>query len=234
MNISQHIIYTGKCIIRPSRICILLFISFLNLYTIIAQTSEIKSFSGDYGNGEALVIYKNGDRYDGFFRDSLFHGKGMLKKKNKEFYEGDFKEGKYDGYGYLQLPDKNIYEGEFKEGLYHGKGDLYEYKGRTYSGDFLMGKMEGEGTITLTNGDKYIGTFRDNEIDGYGEYYSEGYLTTGLFRKGKLLTGRILNLQTQETVFISEGKPEEAGKNPPDKNSHKTGKPVPVPKNTKK
>lgn len=172
-----------------------------------AQQNEIKTVAGDCENGEALVIYKNGDRYDGFFKDSLFHGEGYLRKKDKEIYEGGFIRGKYEGFGYLRLPNKDEYEGEFKEGLYHGEGTLWEKSGRTYTGHFENGRMEGKGTILLENGDKYTGTFKNNEIDGYGEYYSQGFLTNGYFKKGKIVDGRIINLETQEVTYIQKGNP---------------------------
>ncbi len=186
---------------------LLLFLFCLISQGVFSQRRDIKTVAGDCENGEALVIYRNGDRYDGFFKDSLYHGEGYLKKKDKEIYEGEFAQGKYDGYGYLLLPNKDEYEGFFKEGVYHGEGKLWGKNGRTYTGNFVMGKMEGKGTIILENGDKYIGTFKNDSIDGFGEYYSQGFLTTGLFKKGKILNGRILNLDTYEVVLIHKGKP---------------------------
>jgi len=194
----------------------LLFLLFLCCFSSVAQRKDIKTVAGDCENGNALVIYKNGDRYDGFFKDSLYDGQGMLRLKSKEYYEGTFSKGFYDGDGYLQLPNKDVYEGSFKAGLYDGKGTLTEYKGRVYTGRFLKGKMNGAGSISLPNGDKYIGSFKEDEIDGYGEYYSQGYLTNGLFRKSKLINGKIVNLETQEFVTFTNGKPNSSVQNFPD------------------
>ncbi|MDD4821169.1 MAG: hypothetical protein PHI48_01225 [Bacteroidales bacterium] len=194
----------------------LLLLFYVLCLPIIAQRKDIKTVSGDCENGDALVIYKNGDRYDGFFKDSLYEGQGMLRLKSKEYYEGAFSKGLYDGAGYLQLPNKDVYEGSFKAGLYDGNGTLTEYKGRTYTGSFLKGKMNGSGSISLPNGDKYIGSFKNDEIDGYGEYYSQGYLTNGLFRKSKLINGKIVNLETQEFVTFTKGKPDSSVENFPD------------------
>lgn len=194
----------------------LLLLFFLLCLPIIAQRKDIKTVAGDCENGEALVIYKNGDRYDGFFKDSLYHGQGMLRLKSKELYEGSFSKGLYEGVGYLQLPNKNIYEGSFKAGLYDGNGTLTEYKGRVYTGSFLKGKMNGSGSISLPNGDKYIGSFKNDEIDGYGEYYSQGFLTNGLFHKSKLINGKIVNLETKEFVTFTNGKPDSSVENFPD------------------
>lgn len=194
----------------------LLLLFFLICLPIIAQRKDIKTVAGDCENGDALVIYKNGDRYDGFFKDSLYHGQGMLRLKSKEYYEGTFSKGLYDSIGYLQLPNKDVYEGSFKAGLYDGIGTLTEYKGRVYTGSFSKGKMNGSGSISLPNGDKYIGSFKNEEIDGYGEYYSRGFLTNGFFRKSKLINGKIVNLETQEFVTFTNGKPDSSIENFPD------------------
>lgn len=45
------------------------------------------------------MIYNNGDRYDGYWLEGAYHGKGKLVFASGESYSGDFKLGRRHGKG---------------------------------------------------------------------------------------------------------------------------------------
>lgn len=49
-------------------------------------------------------------------------GKGILKMRNGDIYEGEFKNDKRDGYGVFKWHDGRIFKGSWKEGKQHGEG----------------------------------------------------------------------------------------------------------------
>ena len=49
---------------------------------------------------------KNGDRYEGDFKNDKPEGKGIIICKNGDKYEGDFKNGIPDGKGIMFNKDK--------------------------------------------------------------------------------------------------------------------------------
>ena len=56
-------------------------------------------------------------KYEGEWKNSLFHGKGIRTFRGGEKYEGEWKEGKRTGQGTLTWANGNKYEGRFKEGI---------------------------------------------------------------------------------------------------------------------
>ena len=62
----------------------------------------------------AKCEWKNGDIYEGEFKDGKFNGNGTYKYKNGNIYEGEFKNVYFYGKGIYKYNNGNIYEGEFK------------------------------------------------------------------------------------------------------------------------
>lgn len=56
------------------------------------------------------MIYKNGDRYDGYWLEGAYHGKGKLVLANGETFNGEFKYGKRSGKGlHMKMGPKDKY-----------------------------------------------------------------------------------------------------------------------------
>jgi hypothetical protein len=53
------------------------------------------------------------------------HGKGTFIWKNGQIFEGFYKEDKKDGEGKLQFEDGSSVEGNWIDGKLHGKGKYY-------------------------------------------------------------------------------------------------------------
>lgn len=61
-------------------------------------------------SGNGLMIYKNGDRYDGNWLEGAYHGKGKLTLASGETFTGEFKFGKRSGKGtHMKLGPKDKY-----------------------------------------------------------------------------------------------------------------------------
>ena len=109
-------------------------------FTNIAEAKN-ECRSGDCVNGYGVIIYVNGN-----------------------IYEGEFKNGKRDGQGTLTWTDGEKYEGEWKNGNYHGKGTLTYVDGTIYEGEWHNDRREGEGTLTNADGSKIIGVWFDGKL----------------------------------------------------------------------
>jgi hypothetical protein len=95
---------------------------------------------------------EKGDKYEGWWVDGKWEGKGRLVKMNGEKYEGDWVGGKKDGKGELMESIGQIYEGEWVCGERQGKGRQMYNSGYMYDGDWVNDEPQGEGTLTDSNG----------------------------------------------------------------------------------
>ena len=98
--------------------------------------------------GFGLYIFSNGDKYQGFWKDGLFHDNGWFKWSNGDYYVGQFHMGKMTGEGI-----KNNTE-----------------EGSSIKGCFLNAKAHGFCTKQHSNSDSYEGYYEDDKRQGYGEY----------------------------------------------------------------
>jgi len=73
---------------------------------------------------EGKILYSNGDIYEGFWNDGMYHGHGKYIYANGNIYEGSFKNDKKYGYGKIIYSNGNIYEGYFKENKMFGIGKM--------------------------------------------------------------------------------------------------------------
>ncbi|KAL4461520.1 hypothetical protein ABPG74_016144, partial [Tetrahymena malaccensis] len=140
-----------------------------------------------------LYQLKNGDVYQGQWKNGLRHGRGKLLYKNGSVYEGYWEKNIANGYGRFIDRDGNVYEGQCKNGNSHGFGicnyangaqyigEWVDNKktgngiekfpdGASYEGQFLEDKKNGEGKLILPNGEQYEGQFINNIFHGFGMY----------------------------------------------------------------
>lgn len=80
-------------------------------------SNERDNYYGDVVNGSCqgngVLVYRNGDVYEGNFNDNYPEGNGKITYKNGNIYEGEFRKGKRNGYG--KLTGSEIYEGHWEE-----------------------------------------------------------------------------------------------------------------------
>ena len=70
----------------------------------------------------SVVIFPNGDRYRGQFKDGLFHGWGVYTYANGDQYEGEFASDMKNGRGTLLYANGDKYVGSFKNDVREGRG----------------------------------------------------------------------------------------------------------------
>lgn len=142
-------------------------------------------FSGVFVKGQLTGegIWLDGEkRYEGQFRDWLFHGKGLYSDSNGT-YNGEFVDGVYEGRGIYEGADGLLYEGEFVSGRYYGAGTLTTAYGDSYKGEFAYGVEHGKGTLTYAQ-----------ELDGIKSFKGEWY-------RGRLIEANKPRLAVKPSVL---------------------------------
>ena len=76
-------------------------------------------------NGQGIMIYADGNQYNGVWVDNAMHGQGSYTWKNS----------------------KRKYEGMFEKGLKHGEGVFTWNNGTTITGTWKNGKLDGDSSV---------------------------------------------------------------------------------------
>jgi len=139
------------------------------------------------GRTVTTMTFPNGDRYEGVFKDGVFHGRGVYAFQNGDRYEGEFEADKMSGQGTMAYDNGNVYRGQFRNGVRHGKGLLTFENGDVYEGDFEDNVRHGYGEYRFANGSRYTGEFLNNLRHGKGRYrYPTGEEFVGYFKNGQM------------------------------------------------
>ncbi len=129
------------------------------------------------------VIFTDGTKYVGDFKDKMKHGKGTLVFPNGDKYVGDFKNDMANGKGTFTTSDGSKYVGEYKDNMKHGNGTLIWPNGDKYVGDFKNDMRHGQGTYTTPDGGKVVGEFKRNKLDGHAKFiWPDGAIYVGEFK----------------------------------------------------
>lgn len=137
-------------------------------------------------HGWGVYYYKTGDRYEGEFKNDMKHGKGAYTFQNGDKYMGEFGEDMRSGRGTMLFANGDRYVGEFTGNTLTGKGTMSYRDGNKHTGDFKGGLRHGNGTMQFANGDRYQGDFVDDFRHGQGTYtYVDGSKYIGVFDKGQ-------------------------------------------------
>ena len=128
-------------------------------------------------------------RYNGDWKDGLYHGTGELffnESSDVEYYKGDFDKGSFHNHGRLQYRDGGWYEGEFNAllssveevgrqphfpltGKREGHGRRVWASGNTFEGRWAGDAMAEGRYVDAFNCSTYVGTFRQNKKNGSGK-----------------------------------------------------------------
>ena len=126
-------------------------------------------FKDDNRHGQGTIIDSNGNKYEGEWKDNKIHGQGTIIDSKGPKYEGEFFDGKRHGHGTLTYSDGSKYKGEWKDNKIHGQGTtINSILDTKYEGEFKDGKQHGHGTLTYSDGSKYKGELRNNKKHGQG------------------------------------------------------------------
>ncbi|MFN6530832.1 protein kinase domain-containing protein [Nostoc sp. ChiSLP03a] len=97
--------------------------------------------------GKGVMIFKNGSRYDGEFKNNQRNGCGIFSySPNTSFYKdyvGQFVNDKFEGLGKIRWKDGREYRGNFKAGHCDGQGIFQFANGSFKSGIWQKGELRG-------------------------------------------------------------------------------------------
>ena len=132
-------------------------------------TIEGKKISGKQTySSDSLIIYIEGT----FENEELVHGKCVYK--NGDEYEGDWKNGQPHGHGIFKYQsDAKVYIGTFSHGMRQGSGTCAYvegswFDGQKYEGHWLNDDWHGHGRLTYKDGIVYEGSFAAGACHGAG------------------------------------------------------------------
>lgn len=114
-----------------------------------------------------LDLVKVKEKYEGSWKEDMFHGKGTFTSfEKKESFTGEFENHAFQK-GLYTYKDGNTYDGEWQDGLPSGKG-AYTWKktGDVYVGEFTAGEPKGQGKLTKKDGSYFEGVFADGDCTG--------------------------------------------------------------------
>ena len=144
-------------------------------------------------HGQGLYTFPDGGKYIGKMRDGENNGQGLMFYPDGGKYVGHWRGGDMNGYGTYTYPDGSKYDGRWKNGEYHGRG-TYLYndtdKRFKYVGRFIYGKKKGyaTGTMTYKNGCKFVGHWKDDKPHGIGSMiHPDGTKIAGEFKDGEFV-----------------------------------------------
>jgi len=174
-------------------------------------------------HGKGILIYPNGDRYEGQWTNGLRNGKGIMSYVNGTIYEEEWENGIKRDIREVKAPvlprtetiifPDGMYIGELVNGKMHGKGSIIFSDGDKYVGEFKQDMIDGKGTYTRLNGDMYTGEWKDGLRNGQGIMtYANGTIYRGQWVNGIKVNNNLdirgvqaPVLPRTETITFSDG-----------------------------
>ena len=157
--------------------------------------SREASYEGDWvddvPHGSGVMLFENGDRYQGNF--VMGHAEGQGSKtwaqppRAGDSYQGQWRADMRHGQGEMRWSAGDRYKGQWRDGMRHGQGEHHWADGQWYKGEWLDDKMHGQGEYHLPDGRWYKGEWRDYKMHGQGEYHwPKGGWYKGEWRDAKM------------------------------------------------
>lgn len=100
-----------------------------------------KFVDGAPADGRGVMVYSNGDRYDGEYRDGQRHGCGALTFSSGRRYVGQFQRDQFHGIGVWMLENGDRYIGKFQNDKCEGEGTFVFADGSSKSGRWKNGRL---------------------------------------------------------------------------------------------
>eukprot|EP01119_Soliformovum_irregulare_P020341 TRINITY_DN6566_c0_g1_i1.p1 TRINITY_DN6566_c0_g1~~TRINITY_DN6566_c0_g1_i1.p1 ORF type:complete len:1230 (+),score=370.31 TRINITY_DN6566_c0_g1_i1:414-3692(+) len=154
-------------------------------YTSTAGDVQQGTFVNERLNGNGVAT-RNGNRYEGVFKDGILHGYGGYYGADKTQYQGGFDGGRFHGKGTCRFPDGSQYVGDWDHGVRQGFGKLTLPNGEFYSGRFERNAII-RGSWVVPNGSRYDGDLQDGRPHGRGKLTQRGEIINGEFDEGVLI-----------------------------------------------
>jgi hypothetical protein len=118
----------------------------LNLYDHHTQSTLCINYSsscyiGDIGlknkSYYGMILFNNGDIYQGGFLNNKKHGYGEYIYSNGDIYQGNWQNDVKEGYGVYKWNNGDIYDGYFHKNTKNGRGKYIWQSGNIYEGEWV-------------------------------------------------------------------------------------------------
>jgi hypothetical protein len=149
----------------------LLFIC-VTIFSLYAQNC----LNGNCKSGDGVFKTKEGDIYQGQFKNGQFEGIGTMKFVDGSTYRGQWSNNLPNGKGFKTLADKTILSGDWVDGQLARADQLSNAKVQQIQSEptkdvqgCLQGDCaNGQGIFVFRTGAVYVGDFKNGEIHGSG------------------------------------------------------------------
>ncbi len=122
------------------------------------DVTPLKAVEPDY-------TYQNGTRFYGQFdQGKPTSGRGTMLYVNGNRYDGEYRDGKRNGCGTFTFANGRRYVGEFSNDLFSGRGMWMLENGDRYVGDFEFNKCNGEGVFIFADGTSESGIWQQGRL----------------------------------------------------------------------
>jgi hypothetical protein len=151
-------------------------------HAVEANMSSSNVDSGSQGICKVAVSKVGESMSDGNYQGQCLNGKpngiGEVVFANGDRFSGMFKNGRIEGSGsWTSGSSGNTYSGNWKNGRRDGAGTYsWAQSSQQYVGEWADDKRHGKGTLTWRNGDRFEGEFRNNQ-QYTGTYFTAGGAT---------------------------------------------------------
>lgn len=131
---------------------------------LVCDEPDVTSISA----GEPDHTYQNGIRFYGEFEDGKpANGRGSMLYPNGNRYDGEYRNGQRNGCGTFTFDNGRRYVGEFQNDLFSGRGVWMLENGDRYIGDFEFNRCNGEGVYIFADGTSQSGIWQQGRlVDG--------------------------------------------------------------------
>mmetsp|Transcript_33017 Transcript_33017/g.58105 ORF Transcript_33017/g.58105 Transcript_33017/m.58105 type:complete len:420 (+) Transcript_33017:4315-5574(+) len=158
---------------------------------IVNLKTEDTTYTGEtiagMKDGFGKQEWKNGDFYEGQWKENTQHGWGRNVWDDGSEYTGTFKHDNKDGVGNYKWEDGTNYTGEWHDNMMHGYGKYTWPDGRSFEGEWRSGFMQGFGIYYYADGKRYEGGWYQGKKHGMGTTYSpEGRTSKLIWKSGKV------------------------------------------------
>ena len=156
-------------------------------------------------NGNGTMEYHDGTKYEGEWLNDLREGQGKFKFKDGSVFDGIWKSNLKEGKGRMTFDNGNIYYGEWNQDICNKKGTMIYFGGQIYEGEMIDFIKNGQGKMDYKNGFTYDGQWKNDVENGIGkETFGLEQIKEGEFLNGSLKTGKY-TYKLGETIYIDSG-----------------------------
>ena len=91
--------------------------------------------------GSGVFVNKEGDIYEGEYKNDMFEGKGALKSRGG-WYRGTFVQGEKCGKGVMNFNSGAGYDGEWAHNRFEGEGTYLWPDNKRYEGEWTRNSVQ--------------------------------------------------------------------------------------------